>query len=145
MTFRGEGEDKYLVFQLAKRQFALEMNSIRRVVNADQIYGVPLAKKYYAGLMRFEGRAIPLFNLRAALGLKGKVKEEESLVAVEQMGDYEVGLLIGSVYSVADLGEGTETDRDPEMVGVNKVVELDGKEINVVDLGELLRDSGLEN
>ncbi len=140
MTFSPESGGKYLVFQLVQRYFALEMDAIRRVVNAETIYSVPLAKKNYAGLMRFEERAIPIFNLREALGLKKKGEAEENLVAVEQIDDDEVGVLVGSVYSVADLGEGKEIDREPELAGVEKLVEWGGKEVNVVDMGGMLRD-----
>ena len=127
---------QYLLFRLANNLFGTEIRDIKRILPLDIVYKVPLAKPYYEGIIRFENRAIPLFNLREAMG--GKASGGEHLIVVEEIEGEDIGLLIGNVKTVVRIDDSEAVAYEGLIPGIKKSVAWEGKEVYLLDAGAVI-------
>lgn len=137
---RGEGE-QYLIFTLGGEFFGMKLRYVKRVIPFEGACDVPLSRENFDGLVRFEGKAIPLYNLLKAMGVEGSVASGENLVAVERIKGEDIGLLIEGVKKVARLEPDVIEESEDGMAGVKKTANWDGKEVRLLDAEELIFSS----
>jgi len=53
-----------VVFELAGQKYALQLSAVQLVVRAVEITPLPKAPACVAGIINFQGRVVPVFNLR---------------------------------------------------------------------------------
>lgn len=131
MTIALEGK-QYLIFKILGRLFAVSIDNIERIVPLDFIYKVPLSKPYFDGLVRMDERAIPVFNVADALGLKGGPIVADSVLAVEHLQGSDIGLLVPEVVAVARIAPVDILDCESAYPGVNQKVLWNGNEVNIL-------------
>ena len=131
MTVVLEGK-QYLIFKVSGRLFAVSIDNIERIVPLDFIYNVPLSKPFFDGLVRVDERAIPVFNVADALGLKGDLSVDDSVLAVEHLQGSDIGLLVPEVVTVARIAPVDILDCESAYPGVNQKVLWNGNEVNIL-------------
>ena len=123
---------QYLIFKVSGRFFAVLIDNVERIVPLDFIYKVPLAKPYFDGLVRMDERAIPVFNVAHALGLKGGPPVDDPVLAVEHLRSCDIGLLVPEVVAVARIAPVEILDCESAYPGVNQKVLWNGNEVNIL-------------
>lgn len=136
----GVEAEQYLIFSLASRLYASKLAEVKRVIYIEKIYNSPLKRDHFRGLVDFEGGAVPLYNIKSALGLDVSKKINESLVAVLTFKDECVGILIDSVFKVTSIDSNYFEEFDSQLRGVSKKVLWEGNEIILIDGAKLLLD-----
>ena len=128
---------QYLIFKISGRLFAMSIKNIERIIPVDFVYKVPLSRPYFDGLVSMDDRAIPVFNVADALGVKaGPVVD--SVVAVEHLQGNDIGLLVSDVVTVARIAPCDILDCESAYPGVSQKVMWNGNEVNMLSAEELI-------
>ena len=128
---------QYLIFRLGDYYFGSVIDSIKRILTIDKVYKVPLAKTNFEGIVDFEGKPLPLFNLGEAMELN-RIQPDGGLVAVQQIAGKDVGVMIGDVLAVARFDPETIEDYSGQMPFVEKMIVWEGKEVKLINSEKLL-------
>ncbi|MDT8317144.1 MAG: chemotaxis protein CheW [bacterium] len=123
---------QYLIFKVSGRLFAVSIGNIERIIPVDFVYKVPLSKPYFDGLVGMDKRAIPVFNVGDALGLKAVPEVGDSFLAVEHLQGADIGLLIPEVVAVARIASREILDCESPYPGVGQKVLWNGNEVNIL-------------
>ncbi|MDY6852576.1 MAG: chemotaxis protein CheW, partial [Thermodesulfobacteriota bacterium] len=99
--------NQYLTFTLAEELFALNISSVKEVLEHTKITKVPRTPEYMCGVINLRGHAVPIVDLRLKFGMeKGDLTVNTCLIIVEvgQEGEsVALGALVDSVREVIDL------------------------------------------
>ena len=120
---------QYLIFKISGRFFAVSIKDIERIISVDFVYRVPLSRPYFDGLVRMDDRAIPVFNVAAALGFKAGPAVSDSVVAVEHIQGNDVGLLVSDVVTVARIAPMDILDCESDFPGVSQKTKWENQEV----------------
>jgi chemotaxis signal transduction protein len=131
-------EKQYLIFKISGRLFAVSIRDVERIISVDFVYKVPLSKPYFDGLVRMDERAIPVFNVAAALGLKTGSAVSDSVLAVEHLQGNDIGLLVSDVVTVARIASSDILDCESVFPAVGQKVMWNGNEVNMLSAEELI-------
>ncbi len=110
----------------------MSIKNVERIISVDFVYKVPLSRPYFDGLVRMDERAIPVFNVADALGLKGGPIVADSVLAVEHLQGSDIGLLVPEVVAVARIAPVDILDCESAYPGVNQKVLWNGNEVNIL-------------
>lgn len=103
-----------LTFMSGKDCFALEIKSIREIIEFNEVTRVPLMPLFIRGVINLRGAVVPVIDLKARLfGEEVTAGKRTCVVVVElehQDGLHELGVLVDAVNEVIDLGPNDKTD-----------------------------------
>lgn len=98
---------KYLSFQLASEQYAVEVSKVREIVSAQKITPVPNMPPEIKGVINLRGRVIPAIDLRLKLGFPPQGYSQKTCIIVVQPGEgnaTQTGMIVDEVTEVSPLG-----------------------------------------
>jgi purine-binding chemotaxis protein CheW len=106
-----EQTESYVVFQLGREGYALEVARVREVLDSAALTRVPGGAPALVGLYNLRGYVVPVWDLRVPFGLgAGQAPEKTpSILMVEPDADQPArvaGLLVDRVFDVLDLPPG---------------------------------------
>ncbi len=107
----GEEPLQFLTFVLQKGLFAIDITTVREVLDDIRITRVPKSRPHILGVINLRGNVVSVTDLRRCIGMPSLDSPEDGciiIVDVEENGEiFPLGLLADSVEAVVDL-----TDRD---------------------------------
>lgn len=115
-SFTGQTEpaSQLLTFMSGRDCFALEIKSIREIIEFDEVTRVPLMPLFIRGVINLRGAVVPVIDLKARLfGQEVTAGKRTCVVVVELQHDdglHELGVLVDAVNEVIDLGSNDRTD-----------------------------------
>lgn len=102
-----ESTNQYLTFTLGEEVFALDIASVREVLEYTTITKVPRTPEAMRGVINLRGRAVPVVDVRLKFGMPETQRTVNTcIIIVEvQLGDQEtvLGALADSVKEVMDI------------------------------------------
>ncbi len=115
---KGTLSGKYLTLTLAEEFFALDINSVREILDMTEITRIPQTPEYMRGVVNLRGNAVPVIDLRRKFGL-GCTEQtiNTRIVIMEVIQDHEqnlLGALADSVKEVLEL-DASQIDPPPKM------------------------------
>jgi purine-binding chemotaxis protein CheW len=138
---------KYLVFDLGREEFGIQVLKVREIMGIQDITAVPHTPAYLKGVINLRGKVIPVIDLRLKFGLPAAEYTQRTCIIVVQVQIAATPALIGvvvdavaEVLSLAasdiedtpDFGRGIAT---PYLLGLAKVK---GKVKILLDIGQAL-------
>ena len=129
---------QFLIFSVAEKYFAVQLMDVKRVLPFDKICKVPLARDNFEGILKLEGKVIPLFNIGRALGINCGTSPKEQLVSVENLRGEDIGFLIDNVQRVVTLDSDYFEEIESELPGVKKKALWEGHEVFLLSGDELV-------
>jgi purine-binding chemotaxis protein CheW len=93
--------DKLVVFRLGDDLFAADIFSVERVLRYAAPTPVPDMPPYIEGVMDYQGRVVPLVNLRLRFELPTAPAETETRTLVLNVGGEWIGVVVDAVSEVA--------------------------------------------
>ncbi len=103
--------NQYLTFSLADEIFALDISSVREVLELTAITRIPRTPSYMRGVINLRGHAVPVLELRRKFGMPSTEDTVNTcIIIVEVSLDGEptiIGTLVDSVREVFEMGEET--------------------------------------
>ena len=137
------GDDVQLVaFKVAGQDFAFNIFQVERILRHEAPAPLPKAPEFLEGVLRYEGTAVPLIDLRKRLSVPAPVREETRTVILESDGG-RIGVVVDAVTEVLQV-TATEITPPPKIVKglaaeyITGLVVKGGRTIIVLNTSQLL-------
>jgi purine-binding chemotaxis protein CheW len=88
---------KYLVFQLDREEFGIQVLKVREIIGIQDITAVPQTPPYLKGVINLRGKVIPVVDLRLKFGLQEVEYTQRTCIIVVQVIRDTVDILMGIV------------------------------------------------
>ncbi|HVH69440.1 MAG TPA: chemotaxis protein CheW [Gemmatimonadales bacterium] len=109
------GDDVQLVtFKVAGQDFAFNIFQVERILRYEAPAPLPKAPEFLEGVLRYQGAAVPLVDLRKRLGVPAPLREETRTVILEWEGG-KLGVVVDAVTEVLQVAA-------PEITSPSKFV-----------------------
>jgi len=125
---------KYLVFQLGKEEFGIQVLKVREIMGVQDITPVPHLPAHVKGVLNLRGKIVPVIDLRLKFGLEAKEYTQRTCIIVVQVAvageePSPIGIVVDGVVEVLNVadadvedtpqfGEGTDTSY---LLGIAKI------------------------
>lgn len=93
--------DKLVTFRLGDDLFATDVNAVERVLRYTPATSVPDMPAYIEGVMEYQGRVVPLVNLRRRMELPSAEADRHTRILVLKVSGEWIGVVVDSVTAVA--------------------------------------------
>lgn len=137
------GDDVQLVtFKVAGQDFAFNIFQVERILRYEAPAALPKAPDFLEGVLRYQGIAVPLVDLRKRLGVAAPLREETRTVILEWEGG-KLGAVVDAVTEVLQVAA-SEITSPPRIVKglaaeyITGIVVKDGRTIIVLNTARLL-------
>lgn len=142
-----EKKDQFLAFVLGGENFAMDIRSIKEVIQYGSLTEVPLMPDFIRGVINLRGAVVPVIDLSVRFGRPPTEVARRTCVVileVEQEGDIvELGVIVDHVSEVLEIGASEiepapsfgSTLRSDFLAGVGKV---GGKFVILLDVNHVL-------
>ena len=131
------GGHQFLILSLSSNLYASNLRDVKRIIPRGKIYEVPLKREFYRGLVEFEGKVIPLFNLKSAINKKNAEYSAEDVIVVQNVHGQDVGFLIDKVHKVMTLDPCDFENYESGIPGISKKIIHNEREIMLIQINEL--------
>jgi purine-binding chemotaxis protein CheW len=137
------GDDVQLVtFKVGGQDFAFNIFQVERILRYEAPAPLPRAPDFLEGVLRYQGIAVPLVDLRKRLGVAAPLREETRTVILEWEGG-KLGAVVDAVTEVLQVAA-PEITSPPKIVKglaaeyIAGLVVKDGRTIIVLNTARLL-------
>jgi purine-binding chemotaxis protein CheW len=94
-----------LCFKVAHEEYAIDIMRIKEIIKPREVTEVPRVPAFVRGILSLRGNIIPVFDMRARLGMpEGTPSEQERIVVVNRQGGF-CGILVDQVVQVVRIPE----------------------------------------
>ncbi len=137
------GDDVQLVtFRVAGQDFAFHIFQVERILRYERPAPLPKAPEFLEGVLRYEGAAVHVIDLRKRLGVPAPVRDDTRTVILEYDGG-KIGLVVDVVTEVLQVGAEDVTPPPKIVKGlaaayVTGLVVTGGRTIIVLNTAQLL-------
>jgi purine-binding chemotaxis protein CheW len=99
---------QYLKFDLGAEEFALDIRSVREIIQFGALTSVPLMPPFVRGVINLRGAVVPVIDLQFRLGLDRSVLGKKTCIVIFEGAtdakDRTLGLMVDAVSEVVDIG-----------------------------------------
>jgi purine-binding chemotaxis protein CheW len=92
-----ERAGKYLTFQLAREEFAIQVLKVREIMGVQDITAVPQTPAHVKGVINLRGKVVPVVDLRLKFRLPEMEYTQRTCIIVVQVQFEETALMMGIV------------------------------------------------
>lgn len=137
------GDDVQLVtFRVAGQDFAFHIFQVERILRYERPAPLPRAPEFLEGVLRYEGGAVPIVDLRKRLGVAAPVRDDTRTVILEYDGG-KIGIVVDAVTEVLQVAAAQVTPPPGIVKGlaaayISGMVVTGGRTIIVLNTGQLL-------
>lgn len=134
---------KVVVFQLAEKEYMLNVDEVESIEMILPITNVPLTPSYVKGVVNLRGVITPIINLRARFQLKMMPFDEDTRIIIVSCDEYKVGLIVDAATDVIDIPKDV-IEPEPKVVGsvesefINGVAKIDKRILVMLNLDKVL-------
>jgi len=130
-----------LCFDLADKEYAVNIDNVREVRRIKHITPIPKALDFIEGVVSLKGRVVPIINLRRKLGLPAAKNTSLNRVLITESNDHVLGIAVDSVLGVTSIDK-TNIEPPDEvlkkceyLIGLGKIAK---RLILIIDIEKLL-------
>lgn len=98
-------QDKYLAFQLAREEYAVEIRYITEIIGMQKVTELPDLPRFVRGVINLRGKVIPVVDIRLRFGLEERAYDERTCIVVTRINEVAVGLIVDYVKEVFDISK----------------------------------------
>ena len=106
----GEAPAQFLTFTLGEEVFAMDIRTVREIIQYGPMTTVPLMPGFVRGVINLRGAVVPVIDLQARFGRPtAKVGKKTCIVIFDAMRDgerVELGLMVDAVSEVIEIAPG---------------------------------------
>ncbi len=143
----GEDRNQYLAFSSGGETFAIDIRSVREVIQYEGLTEVPLMPSFIRGVINLRGAVVPVIDLAVRLGRnQAEVARRTCVVILEVPSEEDtavVGVLVDSVNEVLDIAK-SEIDpapsfgQNPRSDLISGVGKVGGRFVILLDVSHVL-------
>lgn len=93
---------KYVVFELEKELYGIDIASVQGIEKVHDFTIVPNSADYIKGVINLRGEVVPIINLRKRFGLEEQEMDDNSRIIVVFLNELQVGILVDSSSEVTE-------------------------------------------
>ncbi len=140
----GSGQERELVvFLLGGELYGVAIKQVREIIPLQAITRVPQTPEFILGVINLRGRVIPVIDLRSRLGLPVMERNPKQKIAVADLEQYTVGMLVDGVSEVLQVKEDQVEPPPSNLIGADSehvigVAKHQGRLIILLDLPNVL-------
>jgi len=140
------GDDVQLVaFRVAGQEFAFTIFQVERILRYEPPSPLPRSPAFLEGVLRHEGAAVPVIDLRKRLSVPAPLREDTRTMILEWDGS-RIGLVVDGVTEVLQVPAGEVVAPPPIVRGlaaeyITGLVVRDQRTVIVLNAGRLLTSS----
>lgn len=129
-------------FRLGQEEFGIDILKVQEINRMVEITHVPQAPSYCEGVINLRGKVIPVIDLRSKFGMAIKDRDKETRIAVCDVEDMQIGMIVDSVQEVLRI-PGSSVEACPEIatsVGqdyVKGVAKLEDRLLLFLDISKI--------
>ena len=121
-------EKKYVVFNVSKENYGIDISSVSSIIEMPQITNVPRAPKHFRGIINLRGEIIPVISLRRKMSLEDDTFTNSSRIIITEVEDNkQIGLIVDEVREVVAIPDEEIMDPSPFLKGGNSLISGVGK------------------
>ena len=130
-----------LCFNLADKEYAIGIESVREVRRLKNITPIPKALDFIEGVVSLRGRVVPIISLRKKLGLPYDKSSSFNRVLITESNNHILGLAVDSVLGITAIDKanielpGEVLKKVDYLIGVGKLAK---RLILIIDIEKLL-------
>lgn len=132
---------KTVIFNLADKEYGVDITQVREVVRLRKITPVPDAADFVEGVISLRGKVVTLVNLRRKLGLAKIDPGRQSRIIITEIENRLVGVIVDGVSEVLDLNQESITAPDEALRQakyLSGIAKINNRIILIVDAAQLL-------
>jgi purine-binding chemotaxis protein CheW len=143
-------ETKQVIFKLEDEEYGLDIMNVNAIEKHTNVVRVPNASKFIQGIINLRGDVIPVYSLRTKFGLPQKKASDETKLIITKSNNMLIAFEVDSVAEILEIDNKNITIA-PSIVKtidtayIDKVANLDGRMIILLDLGGILSDNEKES
>lgn len=142
-------ESRFLVFEIAGQQYALEIDYVTEIIEMMRITLVPYLPNCIKGIINLRGNVTPVMDVRKRFGMPEKEYDDRTCIVVIDRNNMKLGLIVDEVVEVTTMN-GSDAIEAREYVGaqsaagfVKGVVQFDDVLRLLLDCDKLMELSSL--
>lgn len=152
MELEGQGiasEIQHVIFSVYTEEFGIDVLNVKGIIEYTEPLKIPQTARCVQGLIHYQGDIIPVFDLRSMLGLRVNVFNENTVIIICKLRQKIFGLVVDRVNDVMDLPEATVRPVDGMGSGwkgrfLKAMCNKDGQTIFLLDLNKVVEMQGME-
>ena len=117
-----EGPRQYLTFVLGAEGFAIDILSIREIIEHAPLTQVPMMPAYVGGVINLRGAVVPVIDLAVRFGRAASAVSKRTCIVIIEVPNGEerqqVGLLVDAVNAVLDIAP-SQIEPPPALAGAS--------------------------
>jgi purine-binding chemotaxis protein CheW len=132
---------KVVIFNLADKEYAVDINDVREVIRLRKIVSVPDAAEFVEGVISLRGKVVTLINLRKKMGFAAELLNKSARIIITEINSRPLGIIVDNVSAVTDLQKENITIPDEALAQakyLTGIAKINKRIILVVDIRQLL-------
>lgn len=139
---------KILIFSLNGEHYATDICDVERILGYVHATEMPDAPNFVEGVINYENEILPIINLCKKfkfLSDKGQAEEEGTKIVVIKRDKKKFGIIVDTVYEVADVSSDLFEEAPPITTDISKrymkgLIKLEDRIVILLNIKELLSD-----
>lgn len=143
-------DKKVVVFKIDDDEYATSVEQVERILENETITKIPDSPEFLVGVINYQGRIIPIIDLKKRFNLNSKSVNQNSKIILAKDTKGDIGLIIDSVSQIVDISSDSISEPPDVISGIIKkyikaIIKLDKKIIIYINLSEILEFSEKNN
>lgn len=119
-------DNQYVSFILDDEEYGIEVLLVQEIIRYQKPTKVPNANQVIRGVINFQGKVIPLIDMRAKFGLLTKEYDSFTVIIVLEVKGKTIGLIVDRVYDIVSLAHNDVQTADEDFIHDLKAEYLKG-------------------
>lgn len=102
--------EQFIVFLNNRQNFAIELTSVQRIIEYENPRQVPESSQFLLGVIKYNGRILPIIDLTMKLFNKPLSYDEDSKIIVIEYKGNQVGLFVENILGIYKFNESQYED-----------------------------------
>jgi purine-binding chemotaxis protein CheW len=97
--------EKYLLFNLGKEEYGIDITRISAIEELPQITAIPDMPNFVKGVINLRGKVIPAVDLRLRFGIEQRDYDDRTCIVIVSVNESTIGLIVDIVSEVHEIGK----------------------------------------
>lgn len=106
--------EQYIVFESNNQKFAIDIPQIEKVIEYNDIKKIPDSSDYLLGYLQYDGKFLPVIDLKSRLYNLNTTIKKENKVLVVNWKDGHIGLLVESIVGINKFNKDQYEEKNSE-------------------------------
>lgn len=117
--------NKFVIFQLNKEEFAININQVERILGYIEPTSVPESPIFIKGVIQYQDTILPIMDLKIRFNKLDSINYVNPKIIVIKSNGQSIGLIVDDVEEVLDISM-QEIENTPDIVKLNKNKYING-------------------